>query len=282
MTLQIRSLGRAEVTVNGKPADWHAESARDLFFYLLSYPEGRSREDILFTLWDATKDAASSNRFRVTMHRVRQALQNPHAIIEEYGRYRLAPDVLRASDIQELYLALERAEHAQTQEDRLSAYQHVLAVYGGDYLPDQRADWATQARDEHRNAYVRAAIELSLLHCDAHSCESAVGALSRALRADPFIGENYHQKLMTCLSVVEGKYAAIEHYRRFLKFLRDELEDTPMPETLDLAEVIKMGEQICRRRYEGPVAHEHTTDNCPFTPDGRCRGSLVELETVPG
>jgi hypothetical protein len=55
-----------------------------------------------------------------------------------------------------------------------------------------------------------------------------------------------------------------------------------MPETLDLAEVIKTGEQICRRRYEGPVAHEHTTDNCPFTPDGRCRGSLVELETVPG
>ena len=92
---------------------------------------------------------------------------------------------------------------------------------------------------------MRAEIELSLLHRQRGDCQASVAALARALRRDPFIGENHHQKLMSCLSVVESKYAAIEHYRRFLAFLRDELDDTPMPETMLLAQRIKAGEEVC-------------------------------------
>ena len=92
---------------------------------------------------------------------------------------------------------------------------------------------------------MRAEIELSLLHRQRGDCQSSVAALARALRRDPFIGENHHQKLMSCLSVVENKYVAIEHYRRFLAFLRDELDDTPMPETMLLAQRIKAGEEVC-------------------------------------
>ena len=79
---------------------------------------------------------------------------------------------------------------------------------------------------------------------------------------------------MTCLSVVEGKYAAIEHYRRFLGFLREELEDTPMSETRDLAERIKGGESICNRKLG---IDTHLTLNCPLTSDGSCPGVFGEL-----
>lgn len=266
--LEVRALGPAEVLVGGREAEWRASAARDLFFYLLSHPEGRSKEDILVTLWDLDASPAANNRFRVTVHRVRAALGSPDAILEERGRYRLGPAVFAASDVHRLHAGLDEADRAEDAASRLAAIQRALAAYRGEYLSGERAEWASLAREEHRAAYTRAAVELSLLHCDHRSCAEAVGALVRALRADPYLGENHHQKLMTCLSVVEGKYAAIEHYRRYLRFLRDELDDTPMDETLELAERIKAGEPICRP-HPGPNAVP--TLNCPLTPDGRCR-----------
>lgn len=266
--LEVRALGGAEVLVGGREAEWHAAAARDLFFYLLSHPEGRSKEDVLETLWDLEGSPAANNRFRVTVHRVRAALGSPDTVLEERGRYRLGPAVFAASDVHRLHESLDQAASAEDSDVRLAAIQRALAAYGGEYLAGERAEWASAAREEHRAAYARAAIELSLLYCDDRSCTEAVGALVRALRADPYLGENYHQKLMTCLSVVEGKYAAVEHYRRFLRFLRDELDDTPMAETVGLAERIKAGEPICRA-HGGP--DPMPTLSCPLTPDGRCR-----------
>jgi two-component SAPR family response regulator len=270
--LAINTLGKSEVLVDGIPAEWHAQAAQELFFYLLSHVEGCSKEEILEQLWGLEPDPSSNNRFRVTVHRVRTALGRSDALQEEYGRYRLSSEVLMATDVHQLYLTLEQANHTSEPAVRQRLYQHVLNLYHGDYLPGEHADWAREAREEYKSAYVRAALELSLIHCDHGSCDAAVGALVRALKADPFIGENYHQKLMTCLSVVEGKYASIEHYRRFLSFLREELDDTPMGETKDLAERIKAGESICNRRPD-----EHLTLNCPLTSDGSCPGVFGEL-----
>jgi hypothetical protein len=50
---------------------------------------------------------------------------------------------------------------------------------------------------------------------------------------------------MSCLATVESKYAAVEHYRRFLKFLRDDIQDTPMDETVALADHPKADRPIC-------------------------------------
>jgi two-component SAPR family response regulator len=273
-TIEVRTLGQTSVYVDGQPADWHAQAAQELFFFLLSNPEGVGKDAILEQLWGIDPTPSASNRFRVTVHRVRAALGRPDAIQEEFGRYRISREVLEATDVHAFYTAMDHANHATDSNERLALYQHALGAYAGDYLTNEHADWAAHAREEHKAAYVRAALEVSLLHCDHGSCAAAVGALVRALRADPYIGENYHQKLMTCLSVVEGKYAAIEHYRRFLHFLRDELQDSPMDETRDLAERIKGGESICTR-HMGPDAP--LTLNCPLTPDRSCPGVFGEL-----
>jgi two-component SAPR family response regulator len=276
--LEIRTLGTAQVLVDGANAAFHSKTAEELFFYLLAHPEGKTKEDILETLWSETPSKESNNRFRVTVHRVRSALGDSEAIVETYGRYRLHTNVLERTDMQQLFKALEIANNTTEPPERLAAFQRVLRVYQGDFLPNVQADWALEAREELKSVYVRTSLELSLLHCDQGACEGAVSALVRALRADPYIGENYHQKLMTCLSVVEGKYAAIEHYRRFLHFLRDQLDDTAMPETVLLAQRIKNGERICNNTHSplNPVVLQ----NCPFTPDGSCPGDGNSLMRV--
>jgi DNA-binding SARP family transcriptional activator len=276
-TLDIRAFGEPRVLVNGQAAHWQAQGAQELLFALLSLPEGASKERLMELLWGLAPDPTSNNRFRVTMHRLRTSLQWPDVVLERHGRYYLAPEVMQYSDVFVFYQALEQAERLQKQEHpgALAAYQHALSVYKGDYLPGIESEWAILAREEHKAAYVRGCLELSLLYCDAQSCEAAVGALVRGLRADPYVGENYHQKLMSCLAVVEDKYAAIEHYRRFLGFLRDELHDTPMQETRDLAETIKNGKFVCERAL-GRAMPQHTK-SCPLTSDGQCPKPMGEL-----
>lgn len=245
--LTIQTLGNAQVLLGGQLVQWRAESARSLFFYLLSNPQGKCREEIIGALWNAKPDAKSGNRFRVAVYRAKAALKDRAAILEDHNRYRLAPRILASSDTHAFYAALKVTQSAATPD--VARLQNVLDLYGGDYLPNEKADWATQARDEYRAAYVCAEVKLSLLHRAQGDCLASVVALTRALQTDPFIGENFHQKLMACLSVVEDKYAAIEHYRRFLMFLRQEVNDSPMPETVRLAERIKNGERICTCRH---------------------------------
>lgn len=256
--LRVHTLGRVEVLVDGHPTAWHAQTAEELFFYLLSYPEGRSKDEILEVLWGLDPNPAANNRFRVTLHRVRAALGYPEAILEDHHSYRLAPEVLEASDLYGFYRDIAEARRAGGQGERLKAYRRAIRAYSGDYLPRLATNWVGQAREEHRAAYVRALLEVALVHLGQRDWHPAADFLRRAVYADPYIGENYHQQLMGCLSLLGDRYAAIEHYRRFVKFLRDELGDTPMPETRELAERIKAGEPVCPWGVSGaPSSTEH-------------------------
>ncbi|GEM45536.1 AfsR/SARP family transcriptional regulator [Deinococcus cellulosilyticus] len=275
-TLKIRTLGQVHVQLGDQEAQFHSEPARALLFYLLSFVEGRSKSEILHDLWDEEESPAVNNRFRVTLHRIRTALGVSDGVHEQYGRYQISREVLQSSDLFHFYTHLSQAEHL-TGQPRLKELQKALSYYTGNYLEGMDQEWVQQAREEHRTAYVRALLELSMLYCTEGQCEDTVHALFRALKADPFIGENYHQKLMTCLSVVEDRYAAIEHYRRFIHFLKNELQDTPMKDTVSLAQRIKDGEAICKRKHEGDAQEASMTSNCPFTPSGQCPEFFLDL-----
>jgi two-component SAPR family response regulator len=263
--LKIITLGQAEVLVDGQTAKWHSESARALFFYLLSHPNGKSREEIIDAIWNAQPSAATNNRLRVTMYRLRNALGWREALVESHSRYQLDQMVLEASDSYEFDLLFAQAEHADSPALRLECFQQALALCAGDYLPLETSTWVLKLRHEHNAACARAQIEVSLLHCNLGLCKASVGVLATALENDPFLGENHHQKLMSCLSVVEGKFASIEHYRRFLAFLNTDIKDTPMPETLHLAARIKNGERICLRAIGQSTLSEPLQN--PFIPD---------------
>ncbi len=254
--LEIATLGGYHVLVNNHTAQFKSKTAEELFFYLLAHPNGKQKEEILEQLWQTEPNKESNNRFRVTVHRIRQALGHNTALLEKNNRYCLNATVLAATDLHQLYQTLEEADHAPNKELRLQAFGRVVALYQGDFLPNITATWANELREQLRGVYVRANLEISLLHCGTGACAKAVSALGIALHLDPYIGENHHQKLMTCLSVVEDKYVAIEHYRRFIHFLQVELEDSPMPETLELAERIKSGEKICSRQPMRLTANE--------------------------
>ncbi|MCD0161388.1 hypothetical protein IHN63_08715, partial [Deinococcus sp. 6YEL10] len=51
-TWLLRTLGQAEVLVNGAAVVWPARSAGELLWYLHAHPDGRYRHDLLRDLWD--------------------------------------------------------------------------------------------------------------------------------------------------------------------------------------------------------------------------------------
>jgi two-component SAPR family response regulator len=266
--LQILTLGQAVVQLNSCPVQWHSESARELFFYLLANHAGQSRDTILETLWGLEVSAINSNRFRVNVHRVRMALGARDTVLEEHGHYRLSPAVLAASDIHAFYTDLERAKHTSDLESRLQAFRRALAFYQGHFLafePFEQRDWVLQTRAELQAVFTRAQIEVSLLYCDQGNCQASVAALELALHVDPLLGENYHQKLMACLSVIKDQQAAAEHFRGFSDGLLEKINDLPMLETQTLMDFINQGGRVCQRQAN--ITNLPPTHNCPFVSD---------------
>lgn len=244
-TWLLRTLGQAEVLVNGAPIVWPARSAGELLWYLHAHPDGRYRHDLLRDLWDLDDTPAALNRFRVTLHRLRHALGRADAVTESGGRYALHPDLLAASDTATLHDALRGARQAGPPREREELLRRALASADGEYLPHLNGDWVQEARQAHRAAVVEAHLTLARLHCDAHECPLAAQELVRAAATDPLIGEDHHQRLMACLAMTRDRYAATEHYRRYRAFLATEIGDTPMADTVAFAERLKGGELPC-------------------------------------
>lgn len=237
--LYIQTLGKSEVLLAGSPVHWSSGTARELFFYLLTYPTGQSRNQIAEILWDVPCNIQTSNRFRVTIYRIRHAIQWPNAILEECGRYSLASELLELSDIHRFSQGLQKAHLAVKPTQTVQHYQATLQLYKGDYLSDFESDWVLEARSMLKQRFALAQLELSRLLKQQGQHEASTQALFTALHSDPYLGEQHHQDLICRLAQTEGKYAAIEYYRRFVHFLHCEVDDHPMPETIRLVEQIK-------------------------------------------
>ena len=261
MALHIQTLGHWSVQRDGQEVHFSSQSARDLLFYLLSYPEGRSKEEILETLWKLPPESSSYNRFRVTVHRLRTALGAADSLLEHHGRYHLSPEVLSSSDVYSFYDGLEQGLSGTDAFLRRAGLDHAIQAYRGDYLPGFNTEWALEAREEHRSGYVRARLERAGLNCDSLMCEAAIEDLTLAAETDFFLGEHHQQELFACLSMVRGKAAATEQYHRYARVLQTQLGESPLEETQQLMRGIRAGAP-----GEG---HQIGSDTpCPLRRDG--------------
>lgn len=277
MQLGVTTLGQQAVVLEGRPVRWSSRAASNLFYLLLAHPQGAARTTITEKLWGANTSEAR-NSFKVTMYRLRQALGDPGATVEQEGRYALAPVYYQHADHIRFQDALRQARSAETREERLRHTYQALSLYAGDFLPDVPDDWAEETRSTLRAAYVRARTQAATLHCEALECQSAIRNLASGLGADPLVGEGLHRNLMTCLCSLGRADDAVSHYRHFLTFIQRDVGDTPTQATVDLADHIRNGTphaaqaigaaRPCPRRllYGVPSFSEATPRHLDLTP----------------
>ncbi len=259
--LEVLTLGRFEVRRNQSPltgGNWSRRKVCDLFKVLLSAEQHRlHREQIQELLWPASTSEQAANSFGKTLYLLRRALEPGLAagkgsasiyILLDHdtlmlipGRMKIDADVFEASAKQ--LQAKIRSHSAQEQQvvHLLDEFDHVLALYGGEFLPeDLYEDWAQRRRDRLRRVHswlLENAAELALASAKGQRACEYLQALLEHNSTD----EQTHCRLMLTYARMGRRGEALNQYQLLHEALKEDLRANPLPETIELFRNIQAG-----------------------------------------
>jgi DNA-binding SARP family transcriptional activator len=247
--LRILALGPARVQRGGRPLasspDWILKP-RELLFYLLSHPEGRTKEQIGLALWPDASTAQLRSSFHDTVFRLRRALGAKEWIVFEKGRYAFDRTLPYSFDVEgfEKHLSEARRLYPEAPEQAIRHLQKVVYLYRGDFLEDSaEGEWATVRQEELSRAYGEALLLLGgLLFAQERHAEAAE-AYRKAIAHDELL-EEAHRELMRCQAAMGERGRALRHYEELVELLDEQLGTSPAPETRALHERLRVGEEV--------------------------------------
>jgi DNA-binding SARP family transcriptional activator len=247
--LRIFALGPARVEKGGRPLasspDW-IHKPRELLFYLLSHPEGRTKEQIGLALWPEASNAQLRSSFHDTVFRLRRALGAKEWIAFEKGRYALNRSLAYSFDVEafEGNLSEARRLRSEAPDRAIGHLREAAGLYGGDFLEGSAVDgeWATVRREELSREYREALLLLGGLLLARERHAEAAEAYRKAIAHDGFL-EEAHRGLMRSQAALGERGRALRHYEELVGLLEEQLGARPAPETNALHESLRAGEE---------------------------------------
>ncbi|MHB1327921.1 MAG: BTAD domain-containing putative transcriptional regulator, partial [Gemmatimonadales bacterium] len=241
--LRVITLGRTEIYQDGEPLSaeaWAYAKPMELLIYLAMYPDGRTREQVGVAFWPEASAAQVKNVFHVSLHQLRKRLGRHDLILYERNRYRVNAelgvevDAIRFANEISAALRLGRSD-----TEAVAALQAALRDYGGDFLEANAAgDWHLEHRDHLRRLFINGLFALGGGLLAAQRFGEAVEAYQRLVRHED-LNEAAHRGLMEALARSGDRAQALRHYDRLVTLLESELEVSPEPATVDLADAIR-------------------------------------------
>src|SRR5690242_1549348 len=189
--------------------------ARELLAWRALHPGPHPRLELAMRFWPDVLESSARASLRTTLHELRRAVGDERLVVDR-ETVGLAPawvDVLE----------VERLAAAGRPED-------ALALCAGEPLVGIDRDWASAARDEHRE---RVAGLLTKLADAAPDAESALRWTRELARLDP-LSEEAARRLMTLHAQTGDRAAAIAAYTRLADRLRRDLAIPPSRQTREL------------------------------------------------
>ena len=230
--MEIRAFGAGQIRRDGEllaSTIWRSTRARALFFYILDRGKVR-KETIGLAFWPDFSSGKISSNFHATLWRVRQALGFREAIVFEDDQYSLHPSIQIWYDVGEFESFLKRAgDPSISKRERSELIKQALDLYRQPYLQDIYMEWADLRREELRNLYLDALLELANMESNAKRYRAAKQLYEKVLAIDPYRDE-VHLALMKCLALSGAPSAAIVHFKDYRALLRKELNAEPLPE----------------------------------------------------
>ncbi len=232
--LEVRLLGGFEVLRDGVPVPqdaWqHRRGAELVKVLALARAHRLHREQVIEALWpELSYDAALANLHKAA-HFARRAIGESDAVVVHGGRVSLAPGSVVKTDV----------ERFEAEGDP--------ALYGGELLPEDRyAEWAGEARERLRLAYLRGL--------------RARGRWEEVVAEEP-TDEEAHRSLMRRHADAGDRSAALRQFER----LNAALAEVGLPPG---AETLALHEEIVR----GPAAVAPVPERSPLV------GRASELAT---
>ena len=248
--LRVFALGPARVEKDGYPLDsspdW-IQKPQELLFYLLSHPEGRTKEQIGLALWPDASTAQLRSSFHDTIYRLRRALGGKEWIVFEKGRYAFNRSLPYSYDVQafEENLSEARRLRSEAPEQAIGYLQKAAGLYRGDFLEDLATDgeWAMIRQEGLRREYGEVLLLLGglLFAQDRHA--EATEAYRKAIAHDELL-EEAHRELIRCYAALGERGWALRHYEDLVELLYEQLGTAPAPETRALHERLRAGEEV--------------------------------------
>jgi len=238
--LRIFALGPARVEKEGLPLDspdW-IQKSRELLYYLLSHPEGRTKEQIGLALWPEASTAQLRSSFHDTVFRLRRSLGGKEWVVFEKRRYAFGRSLDYFYDVEEFegHLSEARRLRSKAPDQAILRLQEAIGLYAGDFLEDiAQSDWTLERQEELRRSYGESLLLLGGLLVSQERPAEAKDAYHKAISHDRFL-EEAHRGLMRSQVALGEPGSALRQYEELAKMLREQLGASPAPETVALYE----------------------------------------------
>ena len=231
-SLLISGFSSPEVIFEGKKVQWSVAKSRDLFFYLLQHPKGRSKEQIGAIFWPEHGPERLDAAFRSTLYRLRRVVFRESVIFED-GLYSFNWRSDYRYDVLLFEEKLVKALQEKNRDRYIVLLEDALTLYKGEYLQGVYHDWAEVERTRLRASQQGAITNLAYAYTDQGKYYNAIDLYQKLLSLDPF-NENAYREIMRCYYRLGDRAAAIRQYQTCVDMLREELALSPSEETLKL------------------------------------------------
>jgi two-component SAPR family response regulator len=181
--LKIEALGTSQVLKDDELVSWRTSQSKELFLYMLTHPDGQTKEQIGATIWPDHSPAKLFSIFRSSLFRLRKALFS-EVILYEGEKYLLNPAIDYTYDVQAFQESFSRAEVSDSPVQRAHHYRRSIDAYKGEFLADLYADWIIDFREALRTRYLQALSYLAEFNLDNRNYPQAIEYARQILSTD--------------------------------------------------------------------------------------------------
>jgi ATP/maltotriose-dependent transcriptional regulator MalT len=238
--IRIKTLGGFRVLQDDFPIEdkkWQGNQPKRLLKAIIAHgSEKVSKEVIIEELWPESQPEAVEKNFKVTLHRLRKALEPKtdrtlgYAYIQLKDKFISLDKDLCYVDVDEFVSFYEKGKNMGKKGDAkeaLSLYEAAAKIYQGDFLKeDLYAPWADIKREELRIKYIDLLYKTAQLYESRRAANKAIACYKKVVQSDP-VSEKAYQRLMTLYSNRGMRSAALKVYEECRQALQTGLDTEP-------------------------------------------------------
>ena len=235
--LSIKCFGRTQIKIADAlltKKDWHSQTARDIFLFLLLTPSGSRKETICEIFWPKLDPAEVKIRFKNTMYRLRRAVGKE--IVQFINdTYSVNFSIEHEIDSELFRYALEAGKKSTSHDERFSHLENAIQLYRGDFLTDVDYDWAILERENLRRQYIDALLELSEYYLKIRKFEKSLQYAQNIIKVEPY-NESGYLLSMRAYSAMKNKSGVVRQFGKYQRFVQEHLGNEISQTTRDLFE----------------------------------------------
>lgn len=235
----INALGKIEVKIDERVlsvTDWRTQTARDLFFFILSHPSGLAKDTIGAIFWPDLSPTELKMRFKNTVYLLRRAAGRD--VINFEGEiYKFNTGMDYDYDVESFLKEIDLSRRAEDAAQKINHCKAAIQLYKGPYLPEIEETWVVVERERLHQLYMDTLVELAEDYLEIHQLEEALETCMKAVHLDP-CQEAAHRVAMRVHASRGNQAAIVRQYELCKTALKEEFNTAPSQQTEQLFQIL--------------------------------------------